>query len=73
MKLVAVLPGAWMNNSSNRPFCGSSRCWGSSAHYCGDGDLSWSPGLGIFDGVIDEFGVIFTEGITLFPFVMPSS
>lgn len=32
MKLVAVLPGAWMNNFVESPVCGSSRCWGSSAH-----------------------------------------
>ncbi|STE87113.1 cytochrome bd-II oxidase subunit 2 [Escherichia coli] len=54
MKLVAVLPGAWMNNFVESPVFVDLPAAGVLLPIAdGDGDLSWSPGLGIFNGVID--------------------
>nr|WP_289716746.1 cytochrome d ubiquinol oxidase subunit II [uncultured Escherichia sp.] len=74
MKLVAVLPGAWMNNFVESPvlwifpllgfFCPLLTVM---AIYRG------RPGWGFLMASLMQFGVIFTAGITLFPFVMPSS
>ncbi len=73
MKLVAVLPGAWMNNFVDSPvlwifpllgfFCPLLTVM---AIYRG------RPGWGFLMASLMQFGVIFTAGITLFPFVMPS-
>ncbi|ELC4531126.1 cytochrome d ubiquinol oxidase subunit II [Escherichia coli] len=74
MKLVAVLPSAWMNNFVESPvlwifpllgfFCPLLTVM---AIYRG------RPGWGFLMASLMQFGVIFTAGITLFPFVMPSS
>ena len=74
MKLVAVLPGAWMNNFVESPvlwifpllgfFCPLLTVM---AIYRG------RPGWGFLMASLMQCGVIFTAGITLFPFVMPSS
>ena len=74
MKLVAVLPGAWMNNFVESPvlwifpllgfFCPLLTVM---AIYRG------RPGWGFLMASLMQFGVILTAGITLFPFVMPSS
>ncbi len=74
MKLVAVLPGVWMNNFVESPvlwifpllgfFCPLLTVM---AIYRG------RPGWGFLMASLMQFGVIFTAGITLFPFVMPSS
>ncbi|XPE25564.1 hypothetical protein ACNKHM_01415 [Shigella sonnei] len=48
MKLVAVLPGAWMNNFVDRPFLDLPAAGCSSAHCSRCGDFSWSPRVGDF-------------------------
>lgn len=73
MKLVAVLR-CWMNNFVESPvlwifpllgfFCPLLTVM---AIYRG------RPGWGFLMASLMQFGVIFTAGITLFPFVMPSS
>ncbi|MFP1496188.1 cytochrome d ubiquinol oxidase subunit II [Escherichia coli] len=63
----------WMNNLSSRPFCRSPAAGCSCPLLTVMAIYRGRPGWGFLMASLMQFGVIFTAGITLFPFVVPSS
>jgi cytochrome bd ubiquinol oxidase subunit II len=73
-KTVEVVPGAWLDNYSQYPWTMVFPVLGFVGMI---GSILMSradrPGLGFFSSSLGITGVIMTAGVTMFPFVMPSS
>ncbi|WKW50407.1 cytochrome d ubiquinol oxidase subunit II [Rhodomicrobium lacus] len=74
LKTVAIVPGQWIANYSAYPLFIAAPVLGVlGALLLAVSSLAGRPGLGFIASGVSIFGIVSTAGVSLFPFLMPSS
>ena len=73
LKVVAVSPGAWLDNYNHHPVLWLVPVAGVLTSFLTNRMLTRRNGIALVSSGITQAATIFTAGIALFPFLMPSS